>query len=135
MIFNFNNNFLLYQLSVIKQKYGAMAQRVGHLPCMEPTWVRFLRPSRRAWQATESTPPARQSLASSPWHIRYAKNSNNKSHSGDGTGARSSRSMNNRTTVFTVLKLIKNIPVDSILISISFDKYFWKTIWQYVLEN
>ena len=70
---------------------GAIAQRVGHLPCTQPTRVQFLYPSRRVCQATETIPPARKSLASYPWHIRYARNSNNKSHNGDVTVARSSK--------------------------------------------
>ena len=76
-----------------------LAQRVERLPCMRPTWVRFLCPSKRVRQATESIPTAWQSLASCLWHIRYAKNSSNKSHNEDVTGAHSSKSMNNGTTV------------------------------------
>ena len=78
---------------------GVIAQQVGCLPCTQPTQVRFLRPSRRAQQATESIPPSRQSLASSPWRIQYAKNSNNKFHNGDVTGACLSKSMSNGMTV------------------------------------
>ena len=37
----------------------------------------------RAQQATKSNLPARQSLTSYLWRIRYAKNSNNRSHSPD----------------------------------------------------
>ena len=65
--------------------------------------VRFLCPSWRAQQATESVPPARQSLASYPWHILYAKNSNSKSHNGDVTGTRSSKLMNNGMAALLLL--------------------------------
>ena len=78
---------------------GVIAQWLRHLPCMRLTRVWFLHPSRRAQQATKSILPARQSLASYSWHIRYAKNSNNKSHNGNVTGACSSKLMSNRMTV------------------------------------
>ena len=71
---------------------------VEHMLSMQETQVQFLHPSWRARQAVESISPTRQSLASYLWRIRYAKNSN-KPYNGDVTGARSSKSMNNRMTM------------------------------------